>query len=227
MLVLMLRTSLIYLLIIGVMRLMGKRQLGELQPSELVSTILISNLASISIESPEIPLAASLAPVLLIVSLELILSAVCYTLPKASRLVSGTPVVVIRDGEINQSTLRELRFSMSDLMEALRSKDVFDPKDVSYAMIETNGSISVCKTFARDMPTRSDFAMDGALPQKPTIPFVLDGEAVIENLLWCKKDKGWLASVLAQERCSLEQVLLILGNDSDEYSLVKKQSHSV
>ena len=111
MLVLVLRTLMIYLLIVAAMRLMGKRQLGELQPSELVSTILISNLASISIESPEVPLAASLAPVCLIVVLELFSSALCYMSPTAAKLLSGTPVAVIRGGKIDQKTLRELRFS--------------------------------------------------------------------------------------------------------------------
>ena len=108
MLVLVLRTLMIYLLIVAAMRLMGKRQLGELQPSELVSTILISNLASISIESPEVPLAASLAPVCLIVVLELFSSALCYMSPTAAKLLSGTPVAVIRGGKIDQKMYTEL-----------------------------------------------------------------------------------------------------------------------
>ena len=126
MLILMLRTLLVYLLILLAMRLMGKRQLGELQPAELVSTILISNLASISIESPELPLTASLVPVFLIAALELLLSGLCFCWPGAARLLFGSPVTVIRNGKICRDTLRTLRFGTGDLLEALRGKEVFD-----------------------------------------------------------------------------------------------------
>ena len=224
MLVLMLRTLIIYILIICAMRLMGKRQLGELQPSELVSTILISNLASISIESPEIPLAASLAPVFLIVAVELLLSALCFTSPKASELVSGTPVAVIRDGVIDQDTLRELRFSMSDLMESLRGKDIFDPSEVSYALIETNGSLTVCKRGALESVTRQDLKLPSPPAKKPLVPFVIDGKLLPENLFWCGKDKPWLERALAQNDCTLKQVLLLLGDDTEHFSLTKKES---
>ena len=97
MLLLVLRTLLIYVLIIFAMRLMGKKQLGELQPSELVSTILISNLASISIESPELPLVSSVVPVFLIVALEILISSLCAHSHTASRLVAGSPKIIIRN----------------------------------------------------------------------------------------------------------------------------------
>ena len=223
MLVLMFRTLLIYLLIIAAMRLMGKRQLGELQPSELVSTILISNLASISIESPEVPLAASLAPVCLIVALELLLSALCFKNPKAEKLVSGTPVAVIRDGVIDQRTLWELRFSMNDLLEALRSKDIFDPAQVSYALVETNGSLSVCKKADSEPPTRQELRTPLPKATKPMVPMVIDGRPLAENLAWCGKSDGWLAEVLKQRGCALNQVLLLLGDDTEQYRLIKKE----
>ena len=120
--ILLFRTLLVYVLIIGAMRLMGKKQLGELQPSELVSTILISNLASISIESPELPLIGSVVPVFIIVATEILLSALCVRSRRAAKLVSGSPRVIIRDGVIDQSTLFDLRFTVDDLLEALRGK---------------------------------------------------------------------------------------------------------
>ena len=103
--ILLFRTLLVYVLIIGAMRLMGKKQLGELQPSELVSTILISNLASISIESPELPLIGSVVPVFIIVATEILLSALCVRSRRAAKLVSGSPRVIIRNGVIDQATL--------------------------------------------------------------------------------------------------------------------------
>ena len=154
--ILIFRTVLVYVLIIAAMRLMGKKQLGELQPSELVSTILISNLASISIESPELPLIGSVVPVFLIVSMEIVLSGLCLRFNPIARLVSGSPKIVIQKGVVNQKMLRELRFTPDDLLEALRAKDVFDLSEVDFAVVETNGSVSVYKKFAADTPKNED-----------------------------------------------------------------------
>ena len=136
------RTVLVYLAVVVAMRLMGKRQLGELQPEELVSTILISNLASISIESEDVPITASLIPLFLIAALELLGSVVSFRSQKFFNFLSGRPKTVILDGKIDQNALRMLRLTTADLMEALRGKDIFDPRRVSYAVIETNGTLS-------------------------------------------------------------------------------------
>ena len=141
------------------MRLMGKRQLGELQPEELVSTILISNLASISIESEEVPVTASLIPLFLIAALELLGSILSFRSQKFFNLMSGRPKTVILDGQIDQNALRTLRLTTADLMEALRGKDVFDPRDVSYAVVETNGSLSVALRPEKEPATLSDLAL--------------------------------------------------------------------
>ena len=122
------RTLLIYLCVLFAMRLMGKRQLGELQPEELVSTILISNLASISIESEEVPVTASLIPLFLIAALELLGSALSFRSQKFFNLMSGRPKTVILDGQIDQNALRTLRLTTADLLEALRGKNIFDPR---------------------------------------------------------------------------------------------------
>ncbi len=165
MLLLVLRTFLIYILIIFAMRLMGKKQLGELQPSELVSTILISNLASISIESPELPLVSSIIPVFLIVSLEILISSWCVRSHRMARMVAGSPKIIIQNGVIDQHMLKELRFSAEDLLEALRGKDIFELEQVSFAMVETNGSISVQKKFEYETPTNSQLGQKSPAAQ--------------------------------------------------------------
>lgn len=208
MLILMLRTLLVYLLILLAMRLMGKRQLGELQPAELVSTILISNLASISIESPELPLTASLVPVFLIAALELLLSGLCFCWPGAARLLFGSPVTVIRNGKICRDTLRTLRFGTGDLLEALRGKEVFDPAQVRWAVVETNGSISIC-------------TMD---EEEPFIPVIADGQLLKDALRLCGKDCQWLSQVLRKEGCSQAQVMLLLVRTNGKYQLIKKEN---
>ena len=219
---LIVRTVLIYLCVLFAMRLMGKRQLGELQPEELVSTILISNLASISIESEEVPVTASLIPLFLIASLELLGSILSFQSQKFFNLMSGRPKTVILDGQIDQNALRTLRLTTADLMEALRGKDVFDPRDVSYAVVETNGSLSVALRPEKEPATLSDLALKVQHGQA-TIPFVLDGQVLDDNLHWCGKDHAWLERTAQANTLLVEEILLLIGNDTEDYFLLKKE----
>ena len=219
---LIVRTVLIYLCVLFAMRLMGKRQLGELQPEELVSTILISNLASISIESEEVPVTASLIPLFLIAALELLGSILSFQSQKFFNLMSGRPKTVILDGQIDQNALRTLRLTTADLMEALRGKDVFDPRDVSYAVVETNGSLSVALRPEREPATLSDLALKVQHGQA-TIPFVLDGQVLDDNLRWCGKDHAWLERTAQANTLLVEEILLLIGNDTEDYFLLKKE----
>ena len=164
------RTIILYLCVLFAMRLMGKRQLGELQPEELVSTILISNLASISIESEDVPITASLIPLFLIAALELLGSVVSFRSQKFFNFLSGRPKTVILDGKIDQNALRMLRLTTADLMEALRGKDIFDPRRVSYAVIETNGTLSAALRPEQEAATLSDLQLKVQQTQA-TIPF--------------------------------------------------------
>ena len=219
---LIVRTVLIYLCVLFAMRLMGKRQLGELQPEELVSTILISNLASISIESEEVPVTASLIPLVLSAALELLGSILSFQSQKFFNLMSGRPKTVILDGQIDQNALRTLRLTTADLMEALRGKDVFDPRDVSYAVVETNGSLSVALRPEREPATLSDLALKVQHGQA-TIPFVLDGQVLDDNLHWCGKDHAWLERTAQANTLLVEEILLLIGNDTEDYFLLKKE----
>ena len=219
---LIVRTVLIYLCVLFAMRLMGKRQLGELQPEELVSTILISNLASISIESEEVPVTASLIPLFLIAALELLGSILSFQSQKYFNLMSGRPKTVILDGQIDQNALRTLRLTTADLMEALRGKDVFDPRDVSYAVVETNGSLSVALRPEKEPATLSDLALKVQHGQA-TIPFVLDGQVLDDNLHWCGKDHAWLERTAQANTLLVEEILLLIGNDTEDYFLLKKE----
>ena len=221
---LIVRTVLIYLCVLFSMRLMGKRQLGELQPEELVSTILISNLASISIESEEVPVTASLIPLFLIAALELLGSILSFRSQRFFNLMSGRPKTVILDGQIDQNALRTLRLTTADLMEALRGKDVFDPRDVSYAVVETNGSLSVALRPEREPATLSDLALKVQHGQA-TIPFVLDGQVLDDNLHWCGKDHAWLERTAQANTLLVEEILLLIGNDTEDYFLLKKEPH--
>ena len=217
------RTLLIYLCVLFAMRLMGKRQLGELQPEELVSTILISNLASISIESEEVPVTASLIPLFLIAALELLGSALSFRSQKFFNLMSGRPKTVILDGQIDQNALRTLRLTTADLLEALRGKNIFDPRDVSYAVVETNGSLSAALRPEKETATLADLQLK-VEHSHATIPFVLDGQVLEENLHWCGKDRDWLERTAQANTLLPEEILLLVGNETEDYFLLKKES---
>lgn len=217
------RTILIYLCVLFAMRLMGKRQLGELQPEELVSTILISNLASISIESEEVPVTASLIPLFLIAALEMFGSLLSFHSQKFFNLMSGRPKTVVLNGEIDQNALRILRLTTADLMEALRGKDVFDLRDVSYAVVETNGSLSVALRPEKEAATLADLGLK-VQHTNATVPFVLDGEVLEDNLRWCGKDRTWLERTAQANTLLIREILLLAGNETEDYLLIKKES---
>ncbi|MDD3429922.1 MAG: DUF421 domain-containing protein [Oscillospiraceae bacterium] len=224
MIVFIVRTILIYIIIIFAMRLMGKKQLGELQPSELVSTILISNLASIPIESTDIPLANSLLPILLIVSLEILTSAICVHSRGLATLISGRPKIIIRDGVVDQKTLKTLRFTIDDLLEALRAKDIFDLDEVCFAIVETNGTISIYKNNADSTPTRKDLNIPMPQNKKPCIPIIIQGEINTDALTYCEKSQKWLEKTLKKENISPNAVLLMTCNDTETYKIIKKEN---
>ena len=216
------RTILIYLCVLFAMRLMGKRQLGELQPEELVSTILISNVASICIDEPDLPLAASIVPIFLLTALEILNSTLAWFCPRYARLLFGKPITVIVRGEIRQQALQELRITASDLAEALRGKDVFDPRDVSYAVIETNGTLSVALRPEKEPARLSDLQLR-VEHCHATIPFVLDGQVLEDNLHWCGKDRAWLERTAQANTLLPQEILLLVGNETEDYFLLKKE----
>lgn len=219
------RTIILYLCVLFAMRLMGKRQLGELQPEELVSTILISNLASISIESEDVPITASLIPLFLIAALELLGSVVSFRSQKFFNFLSGRPKTVILDGKIDQNALRMLRLTTADLMEALRGKDIFDPRRVSYAVIETNGTLSAALRPEQEAATLSDLQLKVQQTQA-TIPFVLDGQVLEDNLRWCGKDRAWLERTATANTVLPQEILLLIGNETEDYFLLKRKAVS-
>ncbi len=143
MFVTIIRTIILYFIVICVVRLMGKRQIGELQPSELVITLLLSEIIAMPMEDNDIPLISTVVPVMLLVAFEIITSAASMKSLKFRFLVQGHPIIIIRDGELQQKEMKKLRLTIDDILEALRQKDIFDISLVSYAIIETNGKMSV------------------------------------------------------------------------------------
>lgn len=203
------RTVLVYLAVAAAMRLMGKRQLGQLQPAELVTTLLISNVASICIDEPDLPLSASLVPIFLITALEIINSTLVWYFPGYARFLLGRPVTVIRNGEIQQEELARLRITASDLAEALRGRDIYSPQDVYWGVVEPNGSIT-----AAPMPKSGEAT--------PFLPLLIDRTVCKENLAFFKMDTADLDTLLRECHTARDKVLMLLYNGRQPLLIQKK-----
>ena len=203
------RTVLVYLAVVVAMRLMGKRQLGELQPAELVTTLLISNVASICIDEPDLPLSASLVPIFLITALEILNSTLVWFCPRYAQLLLGKPVTIIRNGEILQKELARLRITAADLAEALRGRDIFSPQEVYWGVVEPNGSITTAV-----MPAGDEDA--------PLLPLLMDRTVYRDNLAFFGLDETALDRMLEMQNTSRRDVLLLLYNGEKTVLIPKK-----
>lgn len=145
MLILLIRTVLLYAFIILAVRLMGKRQVSDLQTSELVITLIISDIAAIPMQSVEQPLLSGFLPIMVLVALEILVSILMLKSSKFRNIICGNPIVIIKDGKILEPQLKKLRISYEDLYSILRQQEVFDVSDIKYGIVETNGSVSILK----------------------------------------------------------------------------------
>ena len=203
------RTVLVYLAVVVAMRLMGKRQLGELQPAELVTTLLISNVASICIDEPDLPLSDSLVPIFRITALEILNSTLVWFCPRYAQLLLGKPVTIIRNGEILQKELARLRITAADLAEALRGRDIFSPQEVYWGVVEPNGSITTAV-----MPAGDEDA--------PLLPLLIDRTVYRDNLAFFGLDETALDRMLETQNTSRRDVLLLLYNGEKTVLIPKK-----
>lgn len=222
MLIGLVRTVILYLLIVLALRITGKRQLGELEPSELVVAILISELAAIPMQDTSIPLLSGIIPIIVLVTLEIILSFVILKSNKIRRIITGKPSIIIYNGILNQKELGRLRLNMDDLMEELRQKSIMSIEEVRYAILETTGKLSVFP-FERERTIRvSDLNLnihDAAIP----FPVVTDGEINNENLKKLGLDEKWVFRQFDNNQISdIKQILFMSANDDKNIFIIKK-----
>ena len=212
------RTIILYFLLVIAMRLMGKRQLGELQPSELVVTLLLSDLAAVPMQENGLPLLNGVLPILVLVSLELLLSGVMLKCPGVARLISGSPLPIIRDGKVDETVMRRLRITVEDLLESLRQQNIFDIRQVQYAIAETNGHISAY-LYPRFQPAT---AGDVNAPLTDDMPVVVvsDGALCDWGMRLCGITEERLEHLLKKKRCRLEDVFLLTATRSGEHYLL-------
>lgn len=221
--IVMVRTVVLYIVIAFSLRIMGKRQLGELQPSELAVTILISNIATLPIEDTNIPLMSGLIPILTLMSFEVLVSYFVLKNKRLRSLIVGNPVVVIRDGNLNQSVLRELRLNLDDLMTQLRLQGVFDIRDVSVAILETTGMLSVYRKFGAQPVTAAMMNLpDNPAQEFPPMTVINDGIVLDEALVMCNLRREWLDKTLEEQQTRAEDVFLMVCDRQANFTIIPR-----
>ena len=202
------RTILLYLVLIFCIRLMGKRQVGQMEPSEFVVTMMVANLAVIPMENEGVPLYVGLIPMLTILGMELVLSGATLRSIRLRKLLCGKPVILIENGRILQENLRE--------------KDVLDIRAVQYAILETNGNLSVFP-FPSEQPASAKEA--GIYPKDRFLPVTVisDGHLLRENLRYAAKDEAWVHQILGQYRASIAGTWLLSVDKADHVVWLGKE----
>lgn len=217
------RTIFLYLVLILSIRLMGKRQIGEMEPSEFVVTMLVANLAAIPMQDGGIPLFSGLVPILTVLAVELVLSGLTMRSIVFRRMLCGKPVILIDNGVIVQENMRRTRVTLDELMGQLREKDVLSVRAVQFAILETNGNLSVFP-YPKERPATAKEAGIEAKPQYLPVTLIEDGYVSGENLLRAKKDRAWLERVLSEHDAAVSETYLLTVDEHDHIFFVRKEA---
>ena len=222
MLVAYFRTVVVYLVMILVLRLMGKRQVGQMEPSELVVAMLVADLASVPMQDGSIALYMGIVPILTVLALELILSALSLRSVKLRQLLCGKPVILIENGRILQENLRRTRVTQDELTGQLRQKDVLDIRTVQYAILETSGSLSVFP-YPKYRPASAREAGIPAENQSLPVTVVSDGTVLLQNLEKVRKDTRWLQKELKKHNATLQSTWLLTVDEKGKVVFYEKE----
>ena len=218
------RTLILYLLATIAIRLMGKRQIGELEPSDLVITILISELATIPMQDPDIPLIAGIIPIFTLVTVEILVSYACVKSRKFHRLVNGRSAIIIQDGKLDDKKIRQLRLSIDEVVEELRINNIASVADVRCGIIEPNGQLSYV-LYPHVQPVTAE--MLDLSPPSTGVPFVViaDGKSVPLNLNRLQITEDDLLVYLKKKNISrISDVLLMTLDDCNNEFIQAKES---
>lgn len=198
------KTLMLYIFIIIVYRIMGKKEVGQLSIVDLIVTILIAELAAISIEQVESSILVSVIPILVLVIMQIVLSYISIKSNRFRNFIDGRPSVIINRGKVNFSLMSKIRYGLDDLLSQLREKGVKSLEEVDYAVLENSGNLSIFQN-TQDYP----------------MPLIVDGEINIETLKIIKKDKKWLENLLIKENLNLKDVFYAFYTKKGTY-IIKK-----
>ena len=212
----LIRTIILYILIIAGVRLMGKRQVGELEPSELVLSLIIADLASVPMQDYGIPLLTGVVPILTLLAVTMILSVLTMKSVRFRAMLCGRPSMVIQNGTLVQGEMAKTRLTVDELLEELRIKGYTDISQIKYAILETNGQLSVLPCANQKPPTARDLKVSVEEAGLPRV-VVSDGHLLERN-------RPWLDKQLAQRGCKdLSTVFLLLVDEADAVYFARKE----
>lgn len=216
------RTAVLYLVLIFVIRMMGKRQIGQMEPSEFVVTMLAANLAAVPMQNSGIPLLSGLVPILTVLGMELVLSFLSLKSIRLRRLLCGKPVILIENGKVLQNNLRRASITLDELTGHLRLKDILDIQQVQYAILETDGNLSVFP-YPKDQPaTARDAGIEVKARYLP-VTIIDDGVLMKENLALVGKDRSWVDRVLRSHCAAIADTWLLTLEKGDKTVFIRKE----
>ena len=225
MLISYLRAAFLYLVLILSVRLMGKRQIGQMEASEFVVTMLVANLASIPMQDAAIPLYSGLVPILVVLGMELTLSGLILRSVLIRRFFCGKPIILIDNGKILLENLRRTRVTLDELTGHLRQKDVLDMTAVRYAILETDGNLSVFP-FPEECPAAAREAGIRVQPRNIPLTVIEDGFFSRDNLKKAGKDEKWLHALLKKKKTDIAGTFLLTVDASGQVNWVGKGQKS-
>lgn len=202
------RVLIIYILVLIIMRLMGKRELGQMQPFELVIAIMIADLASVPMADTGIPITNGIIPILALLLIQLIISLINLKSINGRKIICGVPAILIYRGKIDEKVMKKEKFTVNELQERLRQNNIFNIGDVEYAILETSGQVTVIQKPEKRNTIPEDFGM---LPEYEGIPYdlVIDGKVMYENLKAIGRDYTWLKKQVEKFKIKPEQALVV------------------
>lgn len=222
MITILFRTLIVYITLILIMRLMGKRQIGELEVTDLVTTLLISEIASLPITNHEIPVLAAVIPMITLLVLEVLSSWILVRFPRLRGLVSATPTVIIQHGRLNQTALRELRFSVEELMSEIRQQGLTELSQVECAILEKNGKLTILPK-AQFAPLTAEL-LKLKPPQDELMHIVYcNGVYSKKGLGLIGKDRDWLDRQLLRRKLDPAELFCVTANESGKLFWLKKE----
>lgn len=221
--IVLIRAVILYATITFSLRLMGKRQLGELQPSELVVTILISNIAAIPVEDSSVPMIMGIVPILTLVCLDVIMSGIMLKSSRVRKLMIGSPRIIVSEGEILQNEMKRLRYTVDDLFEAMREQQIFDITQIQYAIVETTGKINFLQKKDYQAAEKQDISAGGSTKNPPSV-IIRDGIVDHEQLRLLDLGDQWLTKILRENNIGEKGVFLMTSDSGGSYTIVKKEA---
>ena len=202
------RVTIIYILVLLVMRLMGKREISQMQPFELVIAIMIADLAAVPMSDTGIPITSGIVPILALLLFQLIISIINLKSITLRKIICGKPRILIYRGRIDEQALKKEKITINELQERLREESIFTIGDVEYAILETSGNLSIIQKPGKRNTTPEDL---GITPEYEGIPYdlVIDGKIMHENLKQIGRDERWLKKEVEKFKIKPEQALIV------------------